>query len=83
MATRRFREKKQQSRVSFFRLNNNHVFTFVDNRERARARDKKKKKAKAANFVTRITWRLENRKFHLVVVQNSGKEMYKKMGCRC
>ena len=23
------------------------------------------------------------RKFHVVVVQNNGKEMYKKMGCTC
>ena len=46
----------------------------MDKRERATAGDKKKKqnKTKETNFVGRITW-----KFHVVVRQNSGKEMDK------
>lgn len=61
MATCTFREKKSNKAESFFRLNNNYVFTVVDNRERGTARDKKKK-AKAANFVTRIMRNAGDRK---------------------
>ena len=55
IATRTFRDKKQQqrSRFSVFRLNFK-VYIGVDNRERARARDKE---TKETNFVWRITWK--------------------------
>ena len=43
VATRTFREKKQQQSRVFLRLSFN-VYTDIDNRERARARDKKQRR---------------------------------------
>lgn len=43
MSTGRLERKRQESRV-FFRLNFNHVYTDVDNREKANSRNKKKER---------------------------------------
>ena len=43
MSTGRLERKRQESRV-FFRLNFNHVYTDVDNREKANSRNNDKKK---------------------------------------
>ena len=53
IATRTFRDKKNNKADSFFRLNF-EVYIGVDNRERARARYKN---AKETNFILRITWK--------------------------
>ena len=53
IATRTFRDKKQQQRSRIFHSTQFNVYIGVDNRERARDRDKK---TKETNFVWRITW---------------------------
>ena len=55
MSTGRLERKRQESRV-FFRLNFNHVYTDVDNREKANSRNNDKKKETVETYlVARIT----------------------------
>ena len=129
VATRTFREQKQQQSRVFLRLSFN-VYTDIDNRERARARDENKgdlfcwknnviflfgvekmrnasgqqgeaskvkmigseRKANRNTSWTKssvntydifLPIKCVTRKFHVVVVQNNGKEMYKKVCCTC